>query len=76
MRQNLGRIPANAHQDHIDWETHSFGIEHGRSTQSVDSRVAYDLGVIAQCDRTELARNSCLSGYMTSTADHNARTSR
>jgi len=24
----------------------------------------------------ELARNSCLSGYMTSTADHNARTSR
>ncbi|MFP9230903.1 hypothetical protein A0E43_19370 [Pectobacterium cacticida] len=57
VAQRIGRIPADAHQDHIDWETHSFGIEHGRSTRSVDSRVAYDLGIGGQCDRT-LARHA------------------
>ena len=58
VAQRIARVPAAAHQDQIDWETHSFGIEHGTSTRSVNSRVAYDLGVGGQCDRTKVSQLS------------------
>jgi IS30 family transposase len=38
--------------------------------------IAPQLYRYASTVQVELARNSCLSGYTTSTADHNARTSR